>query len=66
MPEPTNQTPATPSVDLGQLTEAVTASVCKALKDHVATDGTAGTAQGPRIIVGIVLEMQAPLPKAIE
>ena len=54
-----NPQPLPPSVDLGQLTEAVTASVRKALEQRPATEATAQVFKNPRIIIGIIMEPQA-------
>jgi hypothetical protein len=45
-----------PPVDLGRLTEVVTASVRRALEERVATPATAAVFKNPRIIVGVVIE----------
>ncbi|AIS45539.1 hypothetical protein DR61_1372 [Burkholderia pseudomallei] len=54
-----NPQPLPPKVDLGQLTEAVTASVRKALEEHAVTENTAQVFRNPRIIIGIIMEPQA-------
>jgi hypothetical protein len=46
-------------VDLGNLTEAVTASVRNALEERAATAGTPQVFRNPRIIIGIIIEPQA-------
>lgn len=54
-----NPQPLPPRVDLGQLTEAVTASVRSALEDRAATAATPEVFRNPRIIIGIIFEPQA-------
>ena len=46
-------------VDLGNLTEAVTASVRNALEERAATANTPQVFRNPRIIIGIIIEPQA-------
>jgi hypothetical protein len=46
-------------VDLGNLTEAVTASVRNALEERTATANTPQVFRNPRIIIGIIIEPQA-------
>jgi hypothetical protein len=46
-------------VDLGNLTEAVTASVRNALEERAATASTPQVFRNPRIIIGIIIEPQA-------
>jgi hypothetical protein len=59
MPE-LNPQPLPPKVvDLGQLTEAVTASVRSALEDRPATANTPQVFRSPRIIIGVIIEPQA-------
>jgi hypothetical protein len=54
-----NPQPLPPKVDLGQLTEAVTASVRNALEERATTENTAQVFRNPRIIIGIIIEPQA-------
>lgn len=54
-----NPQPLPPKVDLGQLTEAVTASVRSALEQRKVTDTTPDVFRNPRIIIGIIMEPQA-------
>jgi len=51
--------PMPPKVDLGQLTEAVTASVRNALVERPVTPNTPPVFRNPRIIVGIIIEPPA-------
>ena len=46
-------------VDLGDLTEAVTASVRNALEERAATPTTPQVFRNPRIIIGIIIEPPA-------
>jgi hypothetical protein len=54
-----NPQPLPPRVDLGQLTEAVTASVRTALEARVPTATTPAVFRNPRIIIGIIIEPPA-------
>jgi hypothetical protein len=54
-----NPQPLPPKVDLGQLTETVTASVRKALEERAVTTSTPQVFRNPRIIIGIIMEPQA-------
>jgi hypothetical protein len=54
-----NPQPLPPRVDLGHLTEAVTASVRNALEERAATTSTPQVFRNPRIIIGIIIEPQA-------
>jgi hypothetical protein len=54
-----NPQPLPPRVDLGQLTEAVTASVRSALEERPATPSTPQVFRNPRVIIGIIIEPQA-------
>jgi hypothetical protein len=54
-----NPQPIPPKVDLGQLTEAVTASVRSALEERPVTSSTPQVFRNPRIIIGIIIEPQA-------
>jgi hypothetical protein len=51
--------PTIPRVDLGDLTEAVTASVRNALEERPPTENTAQVFRNPRIIIGIIIEPPA-------
>ncbi|MBK8211441.1 MAG: hypothetical protein IPK78_17305 [Rhodospirillales bacterium] len=53
-----NPQPLPPRVDLAQLTEAVTASVRRALEERPAGAQTPTVFRNPRIIVGFILEPQ--------
>ncbi len=55
----TNDPTSLAKVDLGQLTEAVTTSVRKALEEKAATENTAQVFRNPRIIVGLIIEPHA-------
>jgi hypothetical protein len=54
-----NPQPIPPKVDLGQLTEAVTASVRSALEERPVTSSTPPVFRNPRVIIGIIIEPQA-------
>ncbi|WP_323120840.1 hypothetical protein [Burkholderia alba] len=62
--KPTSKTPV-PKVDLGQLTEAVTASVRNALEERAPTEATARVFRNPRIIIGIIMEPQSVSEKEL-
>jgi hypothetical protein len=53
-----NPQPLPPRVDLAELTEAVTASIRRALEEREVGARTASVFRNPRIIVGIILEPQ--------
>ena len=58
-----NPQPLPPRVDLGSLTEAVTASVRSALEQRAVSATTPAVFRNPRIIIGIIVEPQE-LPQA--
>ncbi len=51
--------PTVQRVDLGELTEAVTSSVRKALEERPPTENTPLVFRNPRIIIGIIVEPPA-------
>jgi hypothetical protein len=51
-----NPQPLPPKIDLADLTEAVTASVRRALEARAATPTTPASFRNPRIIIGLILE----------
>lgn len=51
-----NPQPLPPRVDLGSLTEVVTASVRQALEDRKIVDTTPPVFRNPRILIGIIIE----------
>jgi hypothetical protein len=60
MPKTLNPQPIPPGkIDLGTLTEAVTASVRNALEQRAATAATPEVFRRPRIIIGVIVEPQA-------
>jgi hypothetical protein len=59
MPADLNPQPLPPKVNLGDLTEAVTASVRNALEQRAATAATPQVFRNPRIIIGVIVEPQA-------
>lgn len=65
MPPALNPQPLPPGVDLGRLTEVVTASVRNALEERAATAATPAVFRNPRIIIGIIIEPPA-LEPAVE
>lgn len=56
MPAELNPQPLPPVVDLGRLTEAVTASVRNALEERAVTAATPAVFRNPRIVIGIIIE----------
>ena len=56
-----NPQPIPPKVDLGQLTEAVTASVRSALEERPVTSNTPQVFRNPRVIIGILLTIDTQL-----
>jgi hypothetical protein len=59
-----NPQPLPPVIDLAALTEAVTASVRRALEERQTSAQTPPVFRSPRIIIGVVFEPQA-LPEAV-